>query len=61
MKLTTLNGHNEEVINNFNKIASKFEATDLLDIILTQYCDDGDLIGITEHLKDRLIENNIPI
>ena len=57
IQLDTTNGHNEKVINKFNKVAQNFSDDDLLSIILTQWCDDGDLESITDTLKDLLILN----
>ena len=55
--LDTTNGHNQEVINNFNKVGKNFESGELLLIILSQWCDDEDIKDITRHLNDLLYEN----
>jgi len=59
IKLNTDNAHNKDVIDNFNKITKHFGDDELLEIILTNWCDDSDIKDITEHLKDRLLENGI--
>ena len=59
MILDTTNGHNSEVVKDFNNIANKFETSELLEIILKNWCDDEDLKDITELLKDRYITSTI--
>ncbi len=56
--LDTINGHNAKVIEEFNRTSKKFEDTDLLNIILSNWADDQDLEDITNFLNDRLDENN---
>jgi ferritin len=56
-----LNGHSDEIVSDFNMVANQFEATELLYIILNNYCDDGDIQGITEYLEDRIRENQTAI
>lgn len=56
--LDTTNGHNAKIIAEFNKVSAKFEDTDLLNIILSNWADDFDLEEITNFLNDRLDENN---
>jgi Mg2+/Co2+ transporter CorC len=56
--LDTTNGHNAKVIAEFNKVSAKFEDTDLLNIILSNWADDFDIEEITNFLNDRLDENN---
>jgi calcineurin-like phosphoesterase family protein len=52
IKLNTFNGHNEEVINNFNNISRSIaDDTFLLNHILTHWADDEDLTDITESLS----------
>ena len=57
--LDTTNGHNKEVVDNFNKIAKNFDAVGLLSIILINWCDDSDLADITTHLNNLIEENNL--
>ena len=57
--LNETNGHNKEVVTEFNKVAKHFDTYGLLEIILINWCDDGDLTDITSYLKDRLDENDI--
>ena len=59
--LNTNNAHDKGIVDNFNKITNHFGDDELLEIILTNWCDDSDIKDITEHLKNRLLENNIPI
>ena len=54
MLLDTTNGHDKAIVEKFNKLAEKFDHYDLLEIILINYCDDQDLVGITELLEERL-------
>jgi hypothetical protein len=56
--LDTTNGHNAKIIAEFNKVSAKFEDTDLLNIILSNWADDFDIEEITNFLNDRLDENN---
>lgn len=56
--LDTTNGHNAKVVAEFNKVSAKFEDTDLLNIILSNWADDFDIEEITNFLNDRLDENN---
>jgi hypothetical protein len=56
--LDTINGHDAKVVAEFNKVSAKFEDTDLLNIILSNWADDFDLEEITNFLNDRLHENN---
>jgi calcineurin-like phosphoesterase family protein len=52
IKLNTFNGHNEEVINNFNNMSRSIaDDTFLLNHILTHWADDKDLTDITESLS----------
>jgi calcineurin-like phosphoesterase family protein len=52
IKLNTFNGHNEEVINNFNNMSRSIaDDTFLLNHILTHWADDEDLTDITESLS----------
>lgn len=59
IKLDTANGHDSKVIENFNEISKHFDDSGLLIEILIRWADNGDIESITEHLKDRLTENNI--
>ena len=54
MLLDTTNGHDKAIVEKFNKLAEKFDHYGLLEIILINYCDDQDLVGITELLEERL-------
>ena len=52
IQLNTDNGHNEEVINNFNNMSRSIaDDTFLLNHILTNWADDEDLADITESLS----------
>ena len=55
-KIDTLNGHDETIVNEFNKTAKHFNDYDLLEIILTSWVDDADLKDITDTLKNKLEE-----
>jgi hypothetical protein len=59
IELNTLNGHDKEIVAKFNEVAKKFDTYGLLEIILNNWCDDGDLEDITSYLSDRLAENGI--
>jgi len=61
IKLNTIGGYNKDVVKNFNETTKHFDDYELLRLIIESYCDDEDLIEITEHLKDRLIENGIEL
>jgi hypothetical protein len=61
IKLDTIGGYNEEVIENFNKVAKHFDDSGLLIEILSRWADDKDIQSITKHLTNRLEENNILI
>jgi hypothetical protein len=61
IKLDTTNGHNSTIVENFNKVAKYFDDSGLLIEILSRWADDKDIQSITEHLTDRLEENNILI
>lgn len=61
IKLDTIGGYNKNVIENFNKVAKYFDDSGLLIEILSRWADNGDIESITEHLKDRLEENNVKI
>jgi uncharacterized protein YjgD (DUF1641 family) len=61
IKLDTIGGYNEEVIKNFNRVAKHFDDSGLLIEILSSWADDQDIKSITEHLTDRLEENNINV
>ncbi len=52
IQLNTDNGHNEQVINNFNAMSRSIaDDTFLLNYILTNWADDTDLKDITESLS----------
>ena len=52
IKLNTYNGHNEQVIENFNSMSRCIaDDTFLLNHILTHWADDTDLADITESLS----------
>jgi hypothetical protein len=57
--LNTDNGHDQQIVNAFNRVAKHFDNYGLLEIILVNYFDDQDLEGLTIHLKNRLEENDI--
>jgi hypothetical protein len=57
IQLNTIGGYDQKVIDNFNKVSKKFDDFGLLEIILSKWCDDGDLADITRHLNDLLDEN----
>jgi hypothetical protein len=59
--LDTTNGHNKEVVDNFNKVAKSFDESGLLSIILVNWCDDRDLTDITTHLNNLIVENNLVV
>jgi uncharacterized protein YjgD (DUF1641 family) len=54
MLLNTTNGHNQAIIDKLNKIAEKFDDSGLLEIILTDFCDDENIQDITEILEERI-------
>jgi hypothetical protein len=58
MLLNTTNGHNQAIIDKFNKIAEKFDDSGLLEIILTDFCDDENIQDITEILEERIEQHN---
>lgn len=58
IKIDNINGHDAKVVAEFNKVSAKFEDTDLLNIILSNWADDFDIEEITKFLNDRLYENN---
>jgi len=59
IELNTLNGHDKQIVAKFNEVSKKFDTYGLLEIILNNWCDDGDLEDITSYLSDRLAENGI--
>lgn len=61
IQLDTIGGYNQETIDKFNKVAKHFDDSGLLIEILSRWADDKDIQSITEHLEDRLIENDIEI
>lgn len=61
IQLDTTNGHNLQLVENFNKVAKHFDDSGILIEILSRWADNGDLESITEHLKDRLHENNVEL
>ena len=61
IQLDTIGGYDKKVIENFNKVAKHFDDSGLLIEILSRWADDRDLESITEHLKDRLLENDVEI
>lgn len=61
IQLDTTNGHNLQLVEEFNKIAKYFDDSGILIEILSRWADNGDLESITEHLKDRLHENNVEL
>ena len=61
IQLNTTNGHNLQLVEEFNKISKHFDDSGILIEILSSWVDDRDLESITEHLKDRLHENNVEL
>ena len=61
IQLNTTNGHNLQLVENFNRVAKHFDDSGILIEILSRWADNGDLESITEHLKDRLHENNVEL
>ena len=61
IQLDTIGGYDKEVIENFNRVAKHFDDSGILIEILSRWADNGDLESITEHLKDRLLENDVEI
>ena len=59
IQLDTTNGHNQQVVDAFNKVSKKFSNDLLLQIILVNFCDDSEIKGITDKLNE-LIEENKP-
>lgn len=57
IQLDTTNGHNQQVVDAFNKISKKFSNDLLLHIILTNFCDDSEIEGITDKLNEFFDEN----
>ena len=57
IKLDTTNGHNKNVIDNFNEISNHFTDVDLAYHILTHWADDQDIESITEFLNNLIKEN----
>lgn len=54
MLLEVTNGHNQAIVERFNKIAEKFDHYGLLEIILNNFCDDQDIEEITELLEEKI-------
>lgn len=54
IKLDTLNGHDKNIVDAFNKASKHFDDYDLLTYILTNWVDDRDLSCITSHLNDMI-------
>lgn len=53
MLLEVTNGHNQAIVERFNRIAEKFDHYGLLEIILNNFCDDQDIEEITELLEEK--------
>ena len=53
IKLDTLNGHSQEVVDKFNQVAEHYSEDALLDLILTWWADDKDLTDIAKFLEER--------
>ena len=58
MLLDTTNGHNSAIVDKFNKLAEKFDSYGLLEIILKDFCDDGDLQEIINILEERMEQHS---
>jgi hypothetical protein len=58
MLLDTTNGHNSAIVDKFNKLAEKFDSYGLLEIILNNFCDDGDLQEIINILEERMEQHS---
>ena len=60
MKLDTSHAHSEEAITAINKAVNSLDFgtlhtyRDILELILTEWADDADLIDISKFLKERL-------
>ena len=61
IQLDTTNGHNPQLVKEFNNLSKYFDDSGSLIEILSSWVDDRDLESIVEHLKDRLFENNIEL
>jgi len=59
IQLDTIGGYDKETIEKFNKVSKHFDDSGLLIEILSRWADDQDIQSITEHLENRLIENNV--
>lgn len=55
--LFSSNGHDKKIFDKFCKVSSLFDEGDLLDIIVSNWCDNQDLENITQTLINRLSEN----
>lgn len=58
MLLDTTNGHNLAIVEKFNKLAENFDSYGLLEIILNNFCDDGDLQEIINILEERMEQHS---
>jgi hypothetical protein len=58
IRLTTNNGHDQKIIDAFNKVSHQFSDPYLLSHILTHWADDSDIEGITTFLNNLLSEND---
>ena len=56
IKLDTDNGHNQEVIARFNRIAKHFDLTELPSL-LQSYMDDQDISSFSEMMEERISAN----
>lgn len=52
IQLDTRNGHDLEVVTNFNKVSSTLSDADILDFILTKWADDKEIKEIADLLND---------
>lgn len=56
--LNTTNGHDQKIIDAFNKVSQKFSDPYLLSRILTHWADDSDIESMTKFLNNLLSEND---
>jgi hypothetical protein len=52
MKINTNNGHDLNVVNEFNQCVEKIDNYGLLEFILTRWASDQDLKSIIEEIKE---------
>ena len=49
-----IGGYDKSIVSEFNEVSKHFDSSELLDIILSNWADDNNIISITEFLKMRL-------